>query len=72
METTVRVCGRLDARIAGRAIALPGRQGRAVFAYLLLHRDRPVTREELRDLLWPQSPPADPAESLNALLSRLG
>ena len=30
-----------------------------------------MKRDELRELLWPDAPPADPAESLTALLSRL-
>ena len=32
--------------------ALPGNQGRLLFAYLVLHRDRPVRRDELLEVLW--------------------
>lgn len=32
---------------------LPGRQGRLLFAYLALHRLRPVDRAELVEALWP-------------------
>ena len=32
---------------------LPGRQGRILFAYLALHRLRPVDRTELVEALWP-------------------
>ena len=42
-----------------------------VFAHLTLNRHRPVGREELFDVLWPEQAPADPAETLSALLSRL-
>ena len=58
----------------GRSLgaALPGRQGRLLFAYLALHRDRPVRRDELAEALWSGkgAPPA--YESLLAPpLSRL-
>ena len=56
----VQLCGELEARIGGRDIAprLRGRQGRALFAYLVLHRERSVSRDELIDALWPTDPPA--------------
>ena len=31
-----------------------GRQGRLVFAYMVCHRTRAVSREELAILLWPE------------------
>ena len=52
--------------------SLRGRQGRLLFAYLALHRDRPVRRDELAEALWSGkgAPPA--YESLLAPpLSRL-
>jgi len=51
---------------------LRGRQGRLLFAYLALHRDRPVRRDELAEALWSGkgAPPA--SDSLLAPpLSRL-
>ena len=51
---------------------LRGRQGRLLFAYLAMHRDRPVRRDELAEALWSGkgTPPA--YESLLAApLSRL-
>src|SRR5947209_4190538 len=51
--------------------ALPGRQGRLLFAYLLLERDRWVSRQELAALLWPERPPPSAALTLRALLSKL-
>ncbi len=42
-----------------------------MLAYLACNRGRPVTRDELIDLLWPSGPPALPDEVLGALLSKL-
>ena len=51
--------------------ALPGRQGRLLFAYLVLNRDRDCGRAELIDVLWPEDPPAAADTALSALLSKL-
>jgi DNA-binding SARP family transcriptional activator/tetratricopeptide (TPR) repeat protein len=51
--------------------SLPGRQGRLLFAYLVLNRDRDCGRGELIDLLWPEKPPAAADTALSALLSKL-
>ena len=50
---------------------LPGRQGRLLFAYLAVHRDRACPRPELVDVLWPEAPPASADTALSALLSKL-
>lgn len=42
-----------------------------MLAYLVLHRMRPVGRDELVDALWPECPPAAPHAGLSALLSKL-
>ena len=57
----------------GRALdaGLPGRQGRLLFAYLVLNRDRGCPRDELIDVLWPEGPPAAADSALSALLSKL-
>lgn len=41
-------------QVDGRRVegALPGRQGRMLFAYIVLNRDRTVTRDELQAALW--------------------
>src|SRR3954451_10868051 len=52
-------------------VGLPGRQGRLLFAYLLLNRERGCPRSELIDLLWPERPPAAADTALSALLSKL-
>jgi DNA-binding SARP family transcriptional activator len=72
-ETRIQLCGRFVVRLAGRRVedALPGRQGRMLLAYLTVHRDRTVTREELADALWWREPPSAPGVALSALLSKL-
>jgi DNA-binding SARP family transcriptional activator len=50
---------------------LPGRQGRLLFAYLVLNRYRVVGRDELVDALWPRESPAATQAGLNALISKL-
>jgi len=72
--TRIQLCGRLIVELHGQRLedTLRGRQGRLLFAYLALHRDRPVRRDELAEALWSGkgAPPA--YESLLAPpLSRL-
>lgn len=50
---------------------LPGRQGRALVAYLVLNQDRPVSRDELLDVLWPSTSPAAPDAALNSVLAKV-
>jgi SARP family transcriptional regulator, regulator of embCAB operon len=59
--------------VAGRRIdqELPGRQGRLLFAYLVVNRDRVATRDELAEVLWPRGLPSAPDLALSALLSKL-
>ncbi len=67
--TRIQLCGRLVAEIEGRRIdsQLPGRQGRLLFAYLVLNRLRPAARDELVDALWPDGRDG----GLSPLLSKL-
>jgi DNA-binding SARP family transcriptional activator len=51
--------------------ALPGRQGRVAFAFLVLERGRPVTRGELADALWPDELPGSWETSLSAVVSKI-
>jgi SARP family transcriptional regulator, regulator of embCAB operon len=70
----IQICGplviergdgqRLDA-------GLPGRQGRLLFTYLVIHRHRQVPREELAEALWREPDPAAIDNRLNPLLSKL-
>jgi DNA-binding SARP family transcriptional activator/KaiC/GvpD/RAD55 family RecA-like ATPase len=70
---TLALFGRLQIRLDGRDVAepLPGRQGRALVAFLVLNEDRPVSRDELLDVLWPSQPPADPQAALSSLLAKV-
>src|SRR5689334_19442067 len=71
--TTIRLCGPLVVEVSGERFeaALPSRQGRLAFAYLVLHRGRAVSRGELVSALWPGQPPAGAQTLLTQLLSRL-
>jgi SARP family transcriptional regulator, regulator of embCAB operon len=71
--TRIQLCGRFVARVAGRRIdhELPGRQGRLLFAYLAVNRDRVASRDELAEALWPRGLPSAPDLALSALLSKL-
>ena len=59
--------------MAGRRVdqELPGRQGRLLFAYLAVNRDRVASRDELTEALWPRGLPSAPDLALSALLSKL-
>ena len=50
---------------------MPGRQGRLLFAYLVVNRDRLASRDELSEALWPLELPTAPGLALSALLSKL-
>ena len=50
---------------------LPGRQGRLVFAYLVIEQGRSVTRDELADALWGETPPATWEKALGVIASKL-
>lgn len=54
-----------------RESELPRRQGRLAFAMLVLERQRPVSTDELVDLLWPGQPPAHHLLAVSALISKL-
>ncbi|WP_328460949.1 winged helix-turn-helix domain-containing protein [Actinoplanes sp. NBC_00393] len=54
----------------GSPIALSERR-RALLAALLARAGQVVPADRLTDLLWPESPPADPAGSLHSQMSRL-
>ena len=69
----VQLCGPLVVVVDGRRIdaLLPGRQGRMLFAYLVLQRHRNVGRDELAEALWPHDPPQTAERGLNPLISKL-
>ena len=69
----IRLCGPVLVEANGNRLdaGLPGRQGRLLFAYLVLNRNRGCPRDELIDVLWPEGPPAAADSALSALLSKL-
>jgi DNA-binding SARP family transcriptional activator len=50
---------------------LAGRQGRLAFVFLVSERHRPVTKEELISVVWPDTPPRGIETALSAILSKL-
>jgi DNA-binding SARP family transcriptional activator len=69
----IQLCGRLRVDLAGHHVTplLRGRQGRVLLAYLVINRERAVSREEMMQAIWPQSQPVDPAAALRTQLSRI-
>src|ERR1700759_5088853 len=68
----IHLCGHLRLTMSGVAqeLGLRGRQGRLLFAFLVLHRARPVPRDALVEALWGEDglPPSEGA--LAPVLSR--
>ena len=69
----IQLCGRFVVELDGRRIdrKLPSRQGRLLFAYLALNRQREVSRDELLEALWPYAIPTAAPAALSVLLSKL-
>jgi DNA-binding SARP family transcriptional activator len=69
----VQLCGTFAVELAGRRVdqALPGRQGRLLFAYLVLSRLQRVPRDALIDALWGDSPPATAGAALSVVISKV-
>ena len=72
-DLRIALFGELSVRRRGRCVVagLPGRQGRALLAYLVLNHHRAVDRDELLDVLWSESPPADPDAALSSVLAKV-
>jgi DNA-binding SARP family transcriptional activator len=69
----VQLCGEFVVLLDGRERAgeLRGLQARALLAFLVFERHRPVDRFDATEALWGERPPAAAAEALRALLSNL-
>jgi DNA-binding SARP family transcriptional activator len=72
LPTRVQLCGSLALEVCGRRVeaALPGRQGRLLFAYLAVNRQRSVSRDELADAVWGERLAAGADAALTVLLSK--
>ncbi len=72
-DTRIQLCGPLVVEWRGerREAELPGRQGRLLFAFLVLNRSRVVTRDALVEAVWPTAAPPAAESALAALLSKL-
>ncbi|MEJ7715065.1 MAG: AAA family ATPase [Thermoleophilaceae bacterium] len=71
-RTVLRLCGGVELEIAGHSVAgaLPSGQATVLLACLAVS-ERPLSRDELAEALWPVRAPADPQAVLSTLLSRL-
>jgi len=72
-KARIQLCGRFVVELDGARIedTLPGRRGRALFAYLVLNRGRPLPRDELLIAGWGEDAPAEAGNALSVLLSKL-
>jgi DNA-binding SARP family transcriptional activator len=73
LAARIQICGRVVVQIDGRRVehGLPGRQGPMLLVYLAANRDRPLSRDELVEALWPGELPPRPESALSVLLSKL-
>jgi DNA-binding SARP family transcriptional activator len=71
--TRIQLCGRLVVELEGRRVedALPGAKGRLLFAYLVLNRDRRMSRDELLAAVYGEDASPDRHPSLSVLFSKL-
>jgi DNA-binding SARP family transcriptional activator/ABC-type transport system substrate-binding protein/DNA-binding beta-propeller fold protein YncE len=69
MEFTI--LGPIEAQVDGRRLALGGPKQRGVLAILLLHANEAVSRDQLIDGLWGDSPPPSARHTLDDYVSRL-
>ena len=76
VEIRVYVTGRVAVEVDGEVVIderqLRGKQGRLVFTYLMCERTRPVSREELAAIIWPDNLSVSWERALSALTSKLG
>ena len=70
----IQLTGRLevefDHRVVGERL-LYGRQARLIFAMLVVERDRPIHRDELAELLWPDELPRTWDAALRGVVSKV-
>ena len=71
--TQIELCGTFKVQLDGKRVEqqLPGRGGKLAFAYLVISRDRPVSRDVLAAAIWEDNAPRNPDSALRTLLTRL-
>lgn len=71
--TWVQLCGSLAVERDGARVEqrLPGRQGRLMLAYLAVHEERWITRDELVFAVWGELEPPEVDAALASLLSKV-
>ncbi|MDQ2997740.1 MAG: winged helix-turn-helix domain-containing protein [Chloroflexota bacterium] len=68
----VRLLGQFRVTLNDRPIvSWPSGRGRAVFKYLLTHRERPIPRDALMEIFWPEGSPESARNSLNVAMHGL-
>jgi DNA-binding SARP family transcriptional activator len=68
----VHLLGPLRVTLAERAVeSWPSGRGRALFKYLLAHREQPTPRDVLMDMFWPDAAPEAARNSLNVAIHGL-
>jgi SARP family transcriptional regulator, regulator of embCAB operon len=69
----IQICGTLAIERDGQRLDadLPGRQGRLLFAYLVVNRHRQIPRDEVAEAMWREPDPLAVDARLNPLLSKL-
>ena len=69
----IQICGTVVVSLGGRRVEhlLPGRKGRVLFTFLVLHRDRGVTGDELVTALWNDDAPEQAEATLRTLISKV-
>lgn len=75
MGIRVYVTGRVAVEVDGQVVIderrFRGKQSRLLFAYLVCERSRPVAKEELALVLWPEEQSEAWEAALSVLTSRL-
>ncbi|MFC3492928.1 BTAD domain-containing putative transcriptional regulator [Glycomyces rhizosphaerae] len=67
----IGLLGSFEVQVGDDAVAVPGARSRALLAALALEPGRIVPRARLVDWIWGDEPPADEANALQVLVSRL-
>jgi len=74
LQLRVFLAGRVAVETGSAVIderRFPGRQGRLLFAYLVVEQGRPVPRDELAEVLWGEALPATWDKALTVIASKL-